>query len=78
MIKLEREDFIFEVKEELSCYEDIGQKGASEWEKGFNAKFPDIKAVSIDDESEIFEIADEYLEALETGSTAAYWKSFKI
>lgn len=78
MLRLSAEDFIFEVKEELSCFEDVGKSGAEEWAKGFKVKFSDLKTVTLDDESEIFEIADEYIEALESGSVQNYWKNFKL
>ncbi len=89
MIKMEIEDFIFEVKEELLCYEEVGEEGADKWEsefrewlegagkkenvegKGSNAKF------FVGDESEIFDIADSYLEALENKRVDEYWKNFQ-
>lgn len=89
MIKMDIEDFIYEVKEELICYDEIGEEGAEKWEQGFRkwldspAKKPNVygsgdKAkFGIDDESEIFDIADEYLDALERGDAEGYWKKFK-
>ncbi len=83
------EDFIYEVKEELICYDEIGKEGADIWEQGFrkwlnsSAKKPNVYVsgnnakFGIEDESEIFDIADEYLEALEKGKTEEYWKKFK-
>ncbi|MCD7905006.1 MAG: hypothetical protein LUG24_05410 [Clostridiales bacterium] len=82
MFKIDTEDFIFEVTEELSCYEEIGKKGAEGWAEGFRRwlkeKKKGVKEVSLKDESDIFEIADEYLEALEEGNTTAYWKRFSL
>ncbi len=89
-MKLEIEDFIFEVKEELLCYEEIGEEGAAKWESEFRnwceddsikkkcvSKKGDKLFFSIDDESEIFDIADSYLEAVEGNCVAEYWKKFQ-
>lgn len=88
MIKMDIEDFIYEVKEELICYDEIGEVGANDWESGFKSwlnngsKKPNVKNVGnkkqfiIADESEIFDIADEYLKALENNNTDKYWKEF--
>ncbi len=88
-IKLETEDFIFEVTEELVCYEEIGRKGADKWAEGFRSwlndgrkkknvvKNGDKTFFVIEDEGEIFDIADEYLDAVEKGNTEQYWKDFQ-
>ncbi len=82
MIKLSLDDFIYEVREELCCFEEIGAKGADEWEKGFrewiSRKRSAPKEISLDDESVIFEIADEYIEAAEQKNTESYWKNFSL
>ena len=89
MIKMDIDDFIYEIKEELICYEEIGESGAEIWEQGFRkwlqgpAKKPNVYGSGdkakfcIADESEIFDIADEYLEAVEKGNIDEYWKKFK-
>lgn len=89
MIKLDIEDFIFEVKDELSCYEEIGSEGADKWEEGFRkwlispvkkeniSKKGDRLMYGLGDESEIFDIADEYLKAVEENSIDNYWKIFQ-
>lgn len=89
MIKLDIEDFIFEVKDEMSCYEEIGTKGADLWETAFRnwlkegknqenvIKKGDKIMFALGDESEIFDIADEYLNALENNKVEEYWKKFK-
>lgn len=86
-MKLEIEDFIYEVKEELLCYEEIGEAGAEKWAEDFrkwlandSIKKKNVvngKYFKIDDESEIFDIADEYLAALENNSIGEYWKKFQ-
>ena len=37
MIRMDIEDFIYEVKEEMLCYDEIGESGADSWEKEFRA-----------------------------------------
>ena len=88
MIKLEVNEFIDEVREELRCYDEIGDKGADNWVEGFKTwlkssksknivKSADKVYYQISDESEIFDIADEYLAAVEENSVEKYWKTFK-
>lgn len=90
MIKLELEDFIYEIKEEMECYAEIGKEGADKWEEKFRnwldnpkvkhsnvTKNGDKVMYSVADESEIFDIADEYLTAIENNSEAEYWKKFQ-
>lgn len=89
MLKIDIEDLIFEVKDELSCYEEIGENGANQWEVEFRkwlssdvrknnvSKSGNSLAYAISDESEVFDIADEYLNALETNSVDEYWKKFQ-
>ena len=88
-IKMDTEDFIFEVTEELVCYDEIGKEGADKWAEGFRRwlsdgrkkkniiKKDDKMYFVIEDEGEIFDIADEYLNAIESGNTAEYWKNFQ-
>lgn len=90
MIKLELEDFIYEIKEEMECYAEIGKEGADKWEEKFRkwldnpkikhsnvTKKGDKVMYSVADESEIFDIADEYLTAIENNSEEEYWKKFQ-
>ncbi len=90
-MKIEISDLIFEVKENIRCYEELGDKTADKWEKEFmswieKAKEKKIKSVSfekdgiffkIKDEEEVMEIADEYCDAVFSGSVKAYWEKFK-
>lgn len=89
MIKMDIDDFIYEIREELICYEEIGEEGADKWEAEFRewlslpggkdnveGKGDKVKFL-IADESEIFDIADSYLEAVENDSIKNYWKSFR-
>lgn len=90
MLKLDIEEFLFEVKDEIMSYEELGQEHADLWESNFmnwlnndNIKKKNIKIIkdvsyyTIDDESEIFGIADEYYTAWETGNLSSYWDKFQ-
>lgn len=90
MLKIEIEEFIFEVKDEILSYEELGEKYADKWEQNFlkwlnddNIKKKNIKKDKqqtyylIGDESEIFDIADEYYYAIEQNKEEEYWKNFK-
>ncbi len=79
-MKLKMEELIEAVKEELLCYEDMEQ-AAQQWEKEFrmwvkqkNKKQP--FTMNIQDEDEIFEIADSYRDAIEENKVEQYWKAF--
>ena len=88
-MKMDIEDIIFEVKEELLCYDEIGTEGADRWESEFRSWLEspgkkenvegkgDKAKFVIGDESEIFDIADSYLEAVENGRIEEYWKKFQ-
>lgn len=90
MIKLEIEEFIFEVKDEILSYEELGKQYADKWEQGFLTWLKDEKVKKknikkeknttyylIDDESEIFDIADQYYYAVEDNKIDEYWKKFQ-
>ncbi len=90
MIKLPINEFIFEVKEEILSYEELGEKKADEWEKNFikwledeNIKKKYVKGngekkfYEIKDESVIFEIADEYYDSVLQKKEDLYWSKFQ-
>lgn len=90
MIKLDINDFIDEVKEEIKSYEELGDAKALEWEENFRKWLDDdtiikknIKGAgnnikyALKDESEIFDIVDEYLEATELKKEDEYWIKFQ-
>ncbi|WP_250278293.1 hypothetical protein [[Clostridium] colinum] len=90
MIKLDIEDFIFEVKDEILSYEELGEEHAKKWEERFLAWLKDDKIKKknlkvekgntfylIDDESEIFDIADEYYYAVDSNNIEEYWEKFQ-
>ncbi|MDE6357160.1 MAG: hypothetical protein K2L15_01065 [Eubacteriales bacterium] len=90
MIKLTLEEFLFEVKDEILSYEELGEKKANEWEEKFMLWLKDetIKKKNIkinkgqtyyliNDESEIFDIADKYYYAVEENKEEEYWKKFQ-
>ena len=79
-MKLKMEELIQAVKEELLCYEDM-QQTAQQWEKEFRLWVKKKKKkqpffMTIEDEDEIFEIADSYKEAVEEKKVEQYWKEF--
>jgi hypothetical protein len=88
-IKLDIKDFIYEVFEELICYDEIGEQGAKKWAADFEIWLNDGRKKKnvvvnggntyfvIEDEGEIFDIADEYLEAVENNALEKYWKDFQ-
>ncbi|MFI3230301.1 MAG: hypothetical protein R3Y29_01955 [bacterium] len=92
MIKLEVNEFLFEVKEEIMCYEELGEKYANLWEENFNKwlinpkikkkyiKVDKIKNKTyylIEDESDVFGIVDSYYIAVEENKIEAYWNKFE-
>lgn len=90
MIKIEIEEFLFEVKDEILSYEELCEEKADEWEKYFlswlkndNIKKKNIKIEKgityyiIDDESQIFDIADEFYYAVKENKVLDYWKKFQ-
>lgn len=90
MIKMTTEDLAFEVKEEILCYEELGKEAALQWEAGFK-KWLENKKIKkknvrekngvsyyfMEDESNVFDMADEYLEAVEKNAVEEYWKKFQ-
>ena len=87
-MKLKINEVIENVKDELLCYEE-GEKLVNRWEKEFKewieknkGKKKDIVvdkggiSLKIQDEEEIFEIADSYMDAVIEGSVKQYWEKF--
>ncbi len=90
MIKMSVKELAYEVKEEILCYEQLGEKKADEWEAGFKLRLEkkkikkknviemgSMKYYCIEDESAVFDIADEYLEAVENNKEDEYWRNFQ-
>ena len=80
MIKLPINEFIFEVKEEILSYEELGEKKADEWEnikKKYVKGNGEKKFYEIKDESVIFEIADEYYDSVLQKKEDLYWSKFQ-
>lgn len=86
-MRIEVEEFILQVKDELLCFEGMETK-AEEWEKEFRAWMKSAKAkkqimeskgkfcIGIKDEEEIFEVADSYIDAISENNIAKYWNEF--
>ncbi len=90
VINMPIEDFIFEVREEILSYEQMGEKKAQQWENNFKKwlnndkiKKKNIKLKGnnrfyiLKDESEIFDIVDLYFNAVEQGREDEYWNNFQ-
>lgn len=89
-MKIDIEDFLFEIKDEMLCYEEMGKEKYAKWEIFFkkwlnNDKINKKKIKKdnkktyyiINDESEIFEIVDEYYYAVIENREEEYFKNFK-
>lgn len=87
-MKLNLAELIEDVKEEFLCYEE-GAACFARWEKEFSEWIAENKGkrkdilvqqdavfLKIQDEEEIFEIVDSYLDAVAEGSILQYWKKF--
>ncbi len=90
MIKLEIEEFLFEIKDEILSYEELGEEKALEWEDNFkkwlnnkNLKKDNIKYQKdkifylLEDETQIFDIAYAYYIAVTENKEKDYWQNFK-
>ena len=90
MLKLPIEEFIEEIKAEISSYEDLGEEKALEWEKKFlqlseadliNKKICKNTGgnciITIADESELFQYADNYWASIDSDEENKYWEGFK-
>ncbi len=86
-MRIEVEEFILQVKDELLCFEGMEEK-ACEWEKQFREWMKTTKVkkqimeskgkfcIGIKDEEEIFEVADSYIDAISENNIAKYWNEF--
>ncbi len=81
------DDFLYEIKTELEAYELENDMG-NEWERRFLlwcdsprgkkdvSEVDGVRYIKLKDESEIFEMVDNYVVAVEDGDTEEYWKAF--
>ncbi len=88
-MKFTLEDFVFAVVEELEQYEDLDLNYVDKWCATFDEMVKTRKIskknlveegnelfFQVDDETEIFAIVDDYIEAIENNSIPEYWKTF--
>ncbi|MFP4697898.1 MAG: hypothetical protein ACLFMO_04235 [Eubacteriales bacterium] len=88
-MKLLLEDFLEEVKLEMTGYEEIDEDLIKNWEcrakdwvylnigkKNRIIKENNSIYVEIDDESEIFKVVDRYFSAIDNNETEKYWQGF--
>lgn len=89
MIKLDVEEFIEEIKAEMYGYEEIDEELIELWEKKFRDYIKEKKAkknrinyktnsILIKDESELFDIVDNYLAAIVNDEMDQYWANYSI
>ncbi|TCT14332.1 hypothetical protein EDC18_106130 [Natranaerovirga pectinivora] len=90
-MKLELDEFIEEIKAEIAGYEEIDEKLIIEWEKNFREvikTYKDPKGrvkreknsiyIVLEDESEIFRVADQYFSAVDGDEIKEYWAGFQL
>jgi len=87
MFKIELEDFLEEIKAELFSYDELSEEDILAWEEKFLSLFNDgklnslktsitpIKEISLEDETDIFQIADGFIVAMMNDEVAEYWES---
>ncbi|MFV0520486.1 MAG: hypothetical protein ACK5LY_09485 [Lachnospirales bacterium] len=88
-MKFTIEDFIFTIVEELEQYEDLDLEYVDKWCHTFEkmvkngeiskknlVKEGDELYFVLNDETEVFAIVDDYIEAIENNSITEYWKTF--
>ena len=84
-MKMPLEDFLAEMRAEISGYEELGPARAAEWAATFAQvqargdlawvrQEPGGPAVLLADESDIFALADNFWAAVEDGQQEAYWR----
>ncbi len=90
MLKMPMEEFIEEVKAEIGGYEELGEAKATEWEQRFLAwinnpksKKKNVEEVKgkriyvLEDESDLFQIADAYFAAVDAEQEEEYWAKWE-
>lgn len=90
MIEIDFEDFVEEVKFQLTEYEDLEEKIILDWEtkmrdwitrhndkKAFHVKSKDDVRIFLKDEDEMYDIANQYYMALHNKKDRDYWKHLK-
>lgn len=85
MFTLLIEELIDEVKSELYVFDELEEEKISEWELKFKALLPEKKfktikvmgeEIGLEDEADIFRIADDYFTAIENDQEEEYWENF--
>lgn len=90
MIEIDFEDFIEEVKFQLTEYEELEEEVILDWEKkmrawilnhtdkkAFRIKSKDDICIYLKDEDEMYDIANQYYTALKNTKDKDYWKHLK-
>jgi hypothetical protein len=90
-MEFELDEFLEEIKVEMSGYEEITEELINNWEtrtkawilENVNKKNRIIKNnnsiyIQLDDESDIFKVVDRYLAAVDGDEVEAYWQGFSL
>ncbi|TCK92398.1 hypothetical protein EDC19_2133 [Natranaerovirga hydrolytica] len=90
-MKLEFEEYLEEVKCEMAGYEEITEELIKKWEEKARQVIKNYKDkknriiksnnsiyVEIEDEADIFKVADYYFAAIENDELDQYWEGFDI
>lgn len=91
MFKLSKDEFILELRAEIAGYDEITEEQEEDFvarvlkyiesEKGKNKRIStDTNSIiiNLDDETDVFEIVDQYLVAILDGDVALYWANWKL
>ncbi|ROR23454.1 hypothetical protein EDD66_11461 [Mobilisporobacter senegalensis] len=90
MIEIDFEDFVEEVKFQMTEYEELDETTILDWEtklrkwvkehkekKFFHVKSKDDIAVFLRDEDEMYELAEKFYRAYKNNKLDEYWKKLK-
>lgn len=90
MIEIDFEDFVEEIKYQMTEYEELDETTILEWEKKlrkwikenrdkkcFHVKSKDVITVFLKDEDETYELAEKYHKAYKSNKVDEYWKKLK-
>ena len=91
MIKLSRKDFLAEIEAEVAGYEEITKEMAQDFVKRVDAYIEKNKGINkkiyvkgseceihLKDESDLFNMVDQYLVAVVNEETDSFWKDWKF
>lgn len=86
MLKLTVNEFIEEIKEEISCYEELGEQYSQKWEAKFKELLNSSKIkksllkgdmIVLKDEADLFSLVDNYWAAVYSNEEDKYWSGLQ-